>query len=435
MFRLTLCLWIVLCASVCIAQEPVPDSEQGLSVPTAENAQTSRAGGKPFSTDVLENNQNRWGFILSAYQGYSTDVNTVNNDTGANISAFVPKAFFNLGRRRSQLQVDLSAGYRKYYDRGDLNSWDYYGNARYAYQISRHTAFELSDQMTSSFNDSWSFISINAPINYRPSFSNEVMFNYQRITRNALTAEINTQIGRKATLGVFGSYNTYKYTQSSLEDADAFQVGANFDLRLTRWFNLTNSYSVYLNRVSDRVRDTQIHRLQVGGLDFHLTRNWRVWAGGGVEVSDEQGENRVGEDVNAGTEYGTDRATLSFTYQRGFTSGIGLSQLLMSDIYGAYFGHRLTAWLNANLETYYYRSSELDTNGLLETLSSGGGFQFAIRRNLIASVNCNYQTQKTHSFSTQGLDMHRFNAYVGLQYVWPSPHRIQVAPSSRGGRN
>jgi hypothetical protein len=428
MFRLTLCLWIVLCASVCIAQEPASDAEQGLSAPTAENVQTKRAGGMPFSSDALENSRNRWGFILSAYQGYSTDVNTANPDTGANVTAFVPKTFLNLGRRRSQLHVDLSAGYRKYHDQSDLSSWDYYGNARYSYQVSRHTTLELSDQLTSSFNDSWSFISINAPINYRPSFSNEVMFNFQRITRNALSAEINTQIGRKVNLGIFGGYNTYKYSQSSLEDADAFQVGANFDLRLTRWLNLTNSYSVYLNQVSDRVRDAQIHRLQVGGLDFHLTRNWRVWMGGGAEVSDEQGEKRVREDVNAGTEYGTDRSTISFTYQRGFTSGIGLSQLLMSDIFGAYFGYRFTSWWSTNLESYYYRSEELDGSGLLETLSSGGGFQFAIRRDLIASVNGNYQTQKTHNFSIQGLDMHRFNAYVGLQYVWPSLRRTHASP-------
>jgi hypothetical protein len=430
MSRLAIFLSTMLYVSNCLAQEPALDQEQLSPITATGNAQTQATGGRAFASDVSEGIRNRWGVILSAYQGYTTDAATVSGESGTNISAVVPRVFLNLGRRRSRMHVDLSAGYRFYNGQRNLDSWDYYGNASYSYQFSRKTTFQIYDQLTSSFNDSWSFVSLNAPISYQPNYSNEVMFNLQRITRNALSAEISTQIGRKANLGLFGTYKTYQYNQDSLENANTFQVGAHFDFKLTRWLYLTNSYSAYLNHVSERVKDDQIHRVQIAGLDFHLARSWRVWAGGGVEFSTEQGYNEARESAMAGIEYGAEKSNLGFTYQHGFTSGIGISQLLMSDVYSADFGYRLTSWLNANLESYYYRSRGLDSDGILETLSSGAGLQFAIRRSLVFSVNGNYQMQRTHDFAIEGLGLHRFNVYAGLQFVWPAPRisRTRVQP-------
>jgi hypothetical protein len=86
----------------------------------------------------------------------------------------------------------------------------------------------------------------------------------------------------------------------------------------------------------------------------------------------------------------------------------------------ANYGHRINNWLNANLQSYYYRSSETVSNGWLETLSGGGGLEFALRRDLVLTMNAFYQNQRARRFSVEGLGLSRLTGYLGLQYVWPA---------------
>jgi hypothetical protein len=430
-------LGVILFAGACMAQDAAPSPESAIPVPKQDYEEKQSAGGRHLVDDVVEGARNHWGFALSAYQAYTTDISPVaGQDQDSYISAFAARTFFNLGRRRSRFHLDLGTGYRIYNVDSSLNSWDYNGNAQYSYQFSRGTSLEISDQFTSSFNDSWSFISLSSPIQYNSDLSSEVLFNRQRITRNALRAGLNTHVGRNIRMGVFGGYHKYLYSQGNLADATAYEIGGSFDYRINRWLDITNSYSTYLNNVDARYEDTHIHRLQVGGLDLKLTRNWKVWAGGGVEFSNDNGENEVGESVNAGLGRTSERSMFSVTYQRGFTSGIGISELLLSDVVSATLGYRATRWMSTNLETYYYRNHELHGNGLLQTLSMGGGVQLAATRNIIVSVNSYYQNQKTREFSVQGLELNRLSIYAGLQFVWPSLRdRTSALQSSPGISN
>jgi hypothetical protein len=415
-------VWVLLFGALGMAQEPTSTSKEPPIPPQNQEDEAIRSvGGQSFVDDVFQSLQNHWGFSLSAYQAYTTDISNGSEQAqGSGITSFSPNTFLNLGRRRSRFHVDVGAGYRRYNHPGALNSWDYFGNARYTYEFSRHTSFQLSNQFTSSFNDSWSFVSLSSPIEQNSNFSNEILFNRQRITRNSLTAELNSQVSRKVRIGVFGGYRLYRYPQTNLMNADAFEVGGTFDYRLTSWLNLTNRYSTYLNHVDEQSDNGRIHRLQVGNLDFHLSRSWRLWMGGGAEIIDRHDDMRVGESANAGIEYTSLRSTISVTYDHGFTSGIGISRLLRSDVVSAEFGFRATNWLSANLQSYYYRNHELDSDGRLETLSWGGGVQFALRRDLILTGNSFYQKQKTRSFSIEGLGLDRVTTYLGLQYMWPS---------------
>jgi hypothetical protein len=407
------------------AEESQPTKQEPIPVPIDEAEDIRSLGGQTFADDVFQSKKNRWGFSLSAYEAYASDISQTNTGPreSDSMTAFIPRTFFNFGKRKSQFHIDVGAGYRRYNKHQGLSSWDYYGGANYSYLPSKKSSLQIADQLTSSYNDAWSFVSIYSPINYNPNFSNEVLFNRQRITRNSLTGTFSYQINKRSRFGVFGGYSLYKYEQRTLGNADAFQVGANLDFRITDWLHLTNSYSAYLNRVDERFRDARIHNLQIGGFDFHLSRSWRLWLSGGIGVSDYEGENRLRESANAGVGYTSINTLFSVTYQHGFTSAIGLSKLLFSDIVSATYGHRLIRWMSANLQSYYYRSYELDKPGLLETFSGGGGLQFALRRDLVASVNSYYQNQRTHSFSVQGLELNRFSAYVGLQYMWPSIKR------------
>jgi hypothetical protein len=438
-------LWIwILCVlwvgGTCFAQEPPaePQEDQGqeeaqapeenapaeqepIPIPIRAGEESRSLAGQTFVDDVFQNVKNRWGFSLSAHQAYTTNVNT-NDDSrqDSGITAFIPRTFFNFGKRKSQLHIEVGAGFRYFNQRNDLNSPDYYGDAQYSLRISKRTSFQLSNQFTSSLNDAWSFLSLYSPLHYDYNYSNEVLFNRQRITRNSLLTRLDYSPTRRIHLGVFGGLRNYRYTENTLSDSDSIEFGGSFNFQVTKWLYLANSVSAYVNISGDHP-EQQVYNLQIGGLDFHLSESWRLWAGAGVSIADIEGQTRTTENINGGIGYTARKIMFNATYQRGFTSLIGLSELMQTEVVNVSLGYRLTRWMSTRLESYYYRSTEDATRGTLITLSGGGSLEFALLRNLMMTVNAYYQNQRTRdNFSIEGLGLNRFTGGVGLQYVWPA---------------
>ncbi|MBN2062862.1 MAG: hypothetical protein JW882_20840 [Deltaproteobacteria bacterium] len=382
--------------------------------------ETRSRGAQTLRDDVFLNRRNKIGFSLSAYQGYTEDIDRSEINRSSGITSATGQAFINLGRQRSRFHVDFGAGYRRHSNKRNNDNPDYHARMGYSYRISKNTLFRIDDVFSSSYNDSWSFLSMYSPFQQGPDFSNEVILDRQRITRNNLRVALNQRAGRRTNLGIFARYNFYKYDEQSIRNINALEVGGNIDFRLTDWLNLTNSYTTYLNAVDEQYRDTRIHRIQVGGLDFYLGRRWRVSLGGGVEFTDYQGDNRIGESVRAGIGYTSLNAAFSLTYRRGYTSAIGISRLMQTDNANVNFGYRITRWMYTRLESFYYRSTDQSYSGLLNTLSGGGGLEFALADSLQMILNAYYQRQQTSDFSIEGLDIERITAYLGFQYIWPA---------------
>lgn len=392
-----------------------------IPVPIEPMDDTRTLGGQTFVDDVFSRPQNRWGFALSAYQAYTNDISAENQpQRSSGITALMPRFFFNIGKRSSQFHIDLGAGYRRYNQRRESNAWDYQGSSLYSLQLSKRASFTIADQFTSSFNDAWSFLSLSSPLDYDPLSSNEVLFNRQRISRNSIRATLIDQITSKAGFQIFGGHRLYQYQKNTLNNSQALEFGGSFNYQIVKWLHVASSATAYINLVEGAQSDARIYHVQFGGLDFRLANAWKVWAGGGIDISDFEDENRTLEHVNAGIEYTRKKASLSLTYQRGFTSALGISRLLMSDVVSANFGYRITNWLNASLQSYYYNSSEAGRGGHLKTLSGGGGLEFGLRRDLIVTTNVFYQNQRTSSFSVEGLGLNRLTGYIGLQYIWPA---------------
>lgn len=380
-------------------------------------------GAQDFKDDVFLNSRNPFGFSLSASQGYVKDISGVGVRQSTMFSSFSGRAFFNAGRRRSKLHLDFGAGYRYNYDGLNPDSPDYQANAQYSYQIAPNTSLQISNQFTHTYNDSWSFLSLYSPIQSDLNFSSEVLFNRQQITRNTSRASLHHNLGRRVSLGISGGYELYRYPELSLGTTNAFTVGGDFDLRLTDWLSLTNSYTAYLNSVNEEFRDARIHRLQAAGLDFSLGRAWRLWMSGGVELSDYQDETRIAESVSAGVGYTYSKSSLSLTYHRGFTSAIGISGLMHSDRINADFGYRITQWMNTRLESGYYRSRDQVDSGLLQTWSNGGSLGIALSSSLNMTLNGYYQKQSPRNYSTDDLEIERVTAFLSFEYVWPARRR------------
>jgi len=401
-----------------------PNGEMAIPVPIAPLNENESLGGRAFVEDVFRNSRNRWGFSLSAYQAYTSDIASDDQPKqSSGITAFRPSIFFNFGKRKSKFHLDLGAGYRHYNKRRQPNVWDYHGGFDYSLLISKRTSFRVADQFNSSFNDAWSFLSLSSPLNYDLLSSNEVLFNRQRINRNSIRAEIAQQLTTKARLGIFGGHRWYDYRKNTLNNSSAIEFGGSFDYQLKKWLYIASSATVYVNLAEAGFSDARIYHVQFGGLDFRLTDSWRIWAGGGIDVSDYESENRIAEHVSAGIEYTTVNTTFNVTYQRGFTSAIGISRLLLSDVASASFGRRMNNWISARLESYYYKSSEAGLGGSLKTFSSGGALEFSLSRNLVLTMNAYYQNQQTRNFSVQGLGLNRLTGYLGLQYIWPARKR------------
>jgi hypothetical protein len=405
-------------------QQQTEDADQSealnpIPVPIQPEDETRSLGGQTLIDDVFQNSRNPWGLSLSLYGAYTTETSPDNEqDISSGIGAFMFRIFSNFGKRKSKLHLNAGTGYRRYVQYHDLDSWDYSGNARYSYEFSRKTRFSLSDQFNSSYNDAWSFLSMGSSIPYNPNFANEVLFNLQRINRNSLHGEISHQLTRKAHFEIFGQHSWYDYSEDTLANSNTIEVGGRFGYRFTDWLSLSSSYSTYLYVSETENTGVQVHRLQVGQFDFGLTKSWRIWIGGGLDYSHSSGQNRFHENINAGIGYTSQRALFTVTYQRGFSSAIGINDLFSSDVFAASYGYRMTSWMRSNIEAYHYRNLG-QNGGALKTFTGGGSLEFALQGNLSLTINAFYQNQQPQDFSVEGLELNRFNGYVGLQYVWP----------------
>jgi hypothetical protein len=198
------------------------------------------------------------------------------------------------------------------------------------------------------------------------------------------------------------------------------QVGANFDYRLTRWLSLTNTYTTYLTDSNPLYTDARIHRLEVGGFRFNLTKTWVLSAGGGVELAAYQHQDYLSESVSAALGYGSKKSKLEISYHRGFYSILGLQGLFRSDSVNAIAARRITNGMAAKLLAAYNAGNQSGGSASIESISAGGALEFGLSRGLIASLNYSYQHQTSENYIYYNLGLNRYIASVGIQYAWPN---------------
>jgi hypothetical protein len=260
-----------------------------------------------------------------------------------------------------------------------------------------------------------------------PSFSTEILLPRQRITLNNLTASLGFGIGKNQ-FSVFGGYNLYRFALSNSQNMDYFGVGASYNRQITKWLYLSNSYSNYLNKVDPVYRDSRIHRLQVGGLNFKLGPSWQAGIGGGVELANTYGRNIIREDASASLTGKSMSHVFSVQYSRGFVSSVGISGIFQSDLGTVTLGSRLTQRLNLQLAAFYMRGSNFyyrgtHTSGSMNYYSAQGGLEFYLFHGLIASGGFTYMDQRARDIVGLPVSLDRYIVYGGLQFVFPYGNR------------
>jgi hypothetical protein len=233
---------------------------------------------------------------------------------------------------------------------------------------------------------------------------------------------LDFKISRKAQMRIFGGYDLYSYEEKSITDTNAMRAGAEFEYNLAKWISFSSGYNAYINKVDDSKRDIQIHRFS-NRLNLVLSRSWRAWMGGGVDFSDYYGMNHLEGTFDSGISYTEKAASLSAAYKRSFTSASGISRLMQSDTVTGELGYRVTPRMSARFFSYYTKSKESLSSGLIKTLAGNAGLEYSVRNDLFLSFNASYQNQRQLNFYYGRLQVNRFSAYAGLQYVWPSRRR------------
>jgi hypothetical protein len=412
-----------------VKEEPKAPSIETNPATIVGREPTGSLGVRSFVGDVVHSARNQFGFSLNAYQGYTTDITGYSQaNQSNNISAVMPRVFFNIGKRKSVLHLDLGGEYTHNYVSSNSDAWDYSARAYYSYQLisTKRTSVQIADQFASLSNgNAWSFFSPFSnymQIHSSSDFSNAVVLDQKRTILNSLTATYSYRLCRKCSMGVFGAFDVYRYSRKELQGNDAFNVGAFFDYRLNKWLDLSNSYSVNLNHANDGFSQTRIHELKFSGLNFHLGRSWRAWIGGGASMLGNQNNSfeHSTPGINGGIGYYSVNPAFSITHTRGYSWAEGISRILKTSTTAANFGYRFSRRVNAGLQAYYNQGRELSGDGQINTIAGGGSLEFALRRDLSLSLNSYYENQRAHNFSVQGLNLSRLSAYLGLQYVWPS---------------
>jgi len=170
----------------------------------------------------------------------------------------------------------------------------------------------------------------------------------------------------KNRIGFYTTYQKFDYPNKEFVDADGVQAGIDVEHRLTRWLYLSSGYSAYLNKLDERLRDTQIHRVRLVALHYRPRRVWDIYVSGGAEYTDSMGYHRWNEYINAGIERRLRFNTLFLTYQRSFTLPMGLylgsypATLLTSDTATAGMNQALHRRINLQIASSYLRSEGFD---------------------------------------------------------------------------
>jgi hypothetical protein len=402
------------------ADDSLPISGDAKSVQEEQDSRAARS----FSNAIAWSERNRFGFSLGVSEGYISDVfpNVVDKHSSS-LTALSSSIFANFGRRKSRLHFDYSAGYRFYQQQDTMNGIDHNGTISYTYPTSRRSQFQLSDMVSSSLNDPFSSTnpSLATTMDWTPSPSYSVLFLPQRVTQNQAEARFSADLTRSTHVSVFGSYNSYWYGKQSFGDINAVQVGAGLDQRITNWLFLTSTYSTYLNSVNEKLRDYQIHRIEIGRFRFMLSKNIEVFASGGLELADTRDKFRIEGMFRGGISRTTETNLLYANYQRTMISALGYTRVLPSDVVSIGVGQRLSEKTNFRLSASYMRSSDFSYSGLLRGYSGQAQFEYALRSDLFASINYTYQYQNNSIQVLQDLPhFDRSMVFGRLQYAWPS---------------
>ena len=419
-----------------MAQDPQrsesPDSGEESAKDSPKDSRRQAKSEKPSSTVSFTDSLflgmgNNATFSVGMFEGYNSNILS---NVGVTSPGRVPDAitsvytrfFARTDGRNAGLSVDYSTGYRLYADSSELNGPEHRGTVTFRAKPSRRSWFEFSEYIASLANDSHTLLSQPlAPNGVETDFSQQILMDRQRIFTNVAKAEIGYELSRRTQLSVYGSYVVQRFESSPLHDADGFLLGLHFRRQFNRWMSFETNYEVKLSEFNNQYGQANVHHLDVGGLTYRVQPTVTIFASGGVEYAEFQGTYRPGAGIRSGIAKQTRTTNLSLEYHRGFSSTLGLGTLTQGDAVAVRLNRRLTPWMNLIASSIYSRNLAFvgpdQTSGPLYIFQIQPGLQFAVRRNLIFSLSCDYFKQNTDNYGLTVPNSSRYYIAFGFEYV------------------
>jgi hypothetical protein len=418
---------LIVVSSVAWAQSP-PAGQQQQTPPPGQETSSGQAeppppesGGSSLVEDILDSTGNRLGFSFSSFEMYTT--NGLKGPQGSDLAMGVvyPQIFTNRRGKRSTLHLDYGIGYRVYHGKKELNTFSQTGYASWEARLARYTNFQLSDTFSSSPNDYGFSLGGRVPqTEFQPIYSQEILVDRQRMLTNSVAISLSQRITKRIKAAVFGSYDYLRYSRDSFRDVQGYQVGVRGDIQINKWLYLDNSYSTYLNTIDGKLRASNIHRLQVGGLRFQLSRRTQFFTTGALEYTGYQGEGHTTAGIESGISRTTKSNSLQISYHRGLSTTLGPGAILQGHNATLSFSQRFGSRFTFQMDGSYLRGKGFTADSMMESISGYGGLQIGLQRNLVATTNIGFVSQRISNLPIVAPDLRRYTAYAGLQYFLPT---------------
>jgi len=416
-----ICLWPMLMSASASPQlrQDAPEPRSPLpDVQSAEDRAEDDGEEETWPTFFersLRRTRPRIGFTWGLTGFYSDDVRLQSGQESEPRRSVVlnPRIFTSVERPRSALWLEYSLGYRLYNRPSGSGAAAHYGLLDFERRLSTRTSLGLREVFRSGFND---FLS---PDSAPDAFSfAQVDVPFQRITNNSLEVSLNSRVGRRTTLGVFGSHDFWRYSQQEPKNNHGIQAGAQLALQIKEWLFLDNRYSHYL-MASDNIRSANIHRLEIGALRFATRGGLSVSFGGGVDATRYNGPFHATAGAHASVSKTSAQTEASITYHRGLSTAVGGGFVLSGHNVTGAFKRWLSRRVNLTLSSQYTQGSS-ERNSELEYISGQAELGVALQRHLLLSGHYWYISQKTANLENNLINSNRYTIGVGLHYSLPS---------------
>jgi hypothetical protein len=424
---------LVAFCSIALAQSPAtqqdepPAVQQESGTGTAQGLEPMESARLSMIDGILDNTATHLGFGFSSYEMYTTDAVQGAPNQRFTATMLNPRMFANFRSKGSQFHLDYTAGYSIYKQHSGFNTITHSGTVTWGLRLARSTNFSLSDTVSSIPND-YGFIlgqpgqlSLLSQIQIQPIYTQAVLVEHQRLVTNSLTATVSQRVAKNTRVALFGSYDYLQYGKASFKDTQGFQLGVQLQYQFKKWLFLDSSYSTYLNSVNRALQSSNVHRLQVGGFRFQISRAIQLFTAGTVEYSHYLGTGYTVAGAAAGLSSRVSKSnSILLSYHHGLSTVFGPGTILNGDDVTLAFRQRLSSRLTLLMDAALIQGRGFLPGATMRSGSGNGGIQISMQRNLFATMNVGYALQHFSDPSFSAPSVRQYTAYVGLSYFMPA---------------
>jgi len=335
------------------------------------------------------------------------------------ITSLNPRLFARFRKEQSSLQVNFGYGYRIYNRQGGTSE-SQSGTVDFERRLTRRATLRVMNTFNRANNDYSSLLDLNLVGAFQPGFDQRFDVQRQRVTQNLATVSLDYQTGVRHRFSVAGGHDTFRYSNFTDGNTQGFRVEFRNSLRINKWFAFDNGYSTYLNR-SATLRGVDIHRLQVGGLEYHPRRDsgFGVTAGGGIETTRMPGGHRTTANIEASVSKRSRFTLLSLGYHRGFSNAAGNIGVIEGHTGSLSYLQWISPKINFRAQSTYSRAESLPGSPL-KYVSANGQLGVAVQEHVLLTANYWYVSQRLSSVPAVFPSMHRYTASLGIEYYLSS---------------